>query len=264
MSDLHGGNAAVSAGLAQERSASQKANGPENTLCSEFDRYAHRYSELLDDPIRNRFAHDPLHFHRRKWLLIKELLKRFDVAAETQRWLDVGCGQGQLLELAGGNFREAIGCDPSAEMLPAHASFAMRKQPSPVELPFDSASFDFVTAVCVYHHVDREARALLTGEIKRVLVPGGLCCIIEHNPWNPVTQAIVRRCAVDADAHLLSARATLKLLHDAGFTALTTDYFLFAPERLFARLRSTEERLRDIPFGGQYVSLARAPGQPAA
>ena len=25
-----------------------------------------------------------------------------------------------------------------------------------------------------------------------MLIPGGLFCIIEHNPWNPATRAIVR------------------------------------------------------------------------
>lgn len=226
----------------------------------EFDQYAPSYSELLDDPLRNRFANDPLHFHRRKWLLIRSVLKRFTVAAEDQRWLDVGCGQGQLLELAGGHFRQAVGCDPSTVMLPAHASFTVREQPSQVELPFDDGSFEFVTAVCVYHHVHGEARTRLTNEIKRVLVPGGLCCIIEHNPWNPATQVIVRRCAVDVDAELLSARETVKLLQASGFEPLATDYFLFLPERLFNRLRGVEEKLNKVPFGGQYLSLARAPG----
>jgi SAM-dependent methyltransferase len=230
----------------------------------EFDRYAASYSTLLDDPIRNGFARDPLHFHRRKWLLIRGLLKRFGVAAETQRWLDVGCGQGQLLELAGGNFRQATGCDPSAGMLPSHATFAVREQPSPVRLPFDDSSFDLVTAVCVFHHVHGGARAMLTEEIKRVLAPGGLCCIIEHNPWNPITQVIVRRCAVDVDAELLSAGETLKLLDDSGFKPLATDYFLYLPERLFTPLRWIEEKLHKVPFGGQYVSLARAPGSTTA
>jgi SAM-dependent methyltransferase len=244
----------------QERGASQKSNDSRDILSPEFDRYAPSYSALLDDPIRNRFARDPLHFHRRKWLLIRTLLKRFGVAAEMQRWLDVGCGQGQLLELAGGNFKQATGCDPSAVMLPSHATFTVLEQPSPADLPFDDCSFDFVTAVCVYHHVHGGARPRLTNEIKRVLAPGGLCCIIEHNPWNPVTQAIVRRCAVDMDAELLSARTTLKLLEASGFECLATDYFLYSPERLFNRLRWIEGKLHKVPFGGQYISLARAPG----
>ena len=224
----------------------------------EFDEYAPSYVELLDDPLRNRFAQDPLHFHRRKWLLIEKLLKRAGVTLNAQRWLDVGCGRGELLELAGSHFAQAIGCDPSAGMLSTDSSFRMHEQPSLVELPFDDGSVDFVTAVCVYHHVHGAARTLLTREIERVLTPGGLCCIIEHNPWNPITRAIVRRCPVDADAELLTARAASKLLGEAGFEVLSTDYFLYLPEKMFQQLGFLEGILRRPPFGGQYALLARA------
>ena len=225
----------------------------------EFDQYAPSYSELLDDPVRNRFAQDPLHFHRRKWSVIQRLLKRAGVIVSTQRWLDVGCGRGELLEIAGSHFAQAIGCDPSAGMLSFHPSFGMHQQLSLVELPFEDRSVDFVTAVCVYHHVHGVARAQLTREIERVLAPGGLCCIIEHNPWNPVTNAIVKRCPVDADAELLTARTAGRLLREAGFQTLSTDYFLYLPEKLFQHLGFLEEMLRRPPFGGQYALLARAP-----
>jgi SAM-dependent methyltransferase len=224
----------------------------------EFDQYAKSYVELLDDPIRNRFAHDPLHFHRRKWLMIDRLLTRAGVTVTAQRWLDVGCGRGELLELAGSNFAQAMGCDPSAAMLPSCAPFKVHKQLSLVELPFENSSVDFVTAVCVYHHVHGRARALLSSEIRRVLAPGGLCSIIEHNPWNPITGAIVQRCPVDVDAELLSARTTSVLLQEAGFEPLSTDYFLYLPERLFKGLPFVERMLCKIPFGGQYALLAQA------
>jgi SAM-dependent methyltransferase len=223
----------------------------------EFDRYADSYAELIDDPVRNRFAQDPLYFHRRKWLLIDRLLKRSGVTARTQRWLDVGCGRGDLLKLAGGNFAQAIGCDPSVSMMPSSATFKMYEQASLVELPFEDNSVDFVTAVCVYHHVHGRARMLLTDEIRRVLAPGGLCCIIEHNPWNPVTRAIVQRCPVDVDAELLTVRRASMLLRTAGFEPLSTDYFLYLPERLFNKLSAIERALCKIPFGGQYALLAR-------
>jgi SAM-dependent methyltransferase len=228
-------------------------------ILPEFDQYAPSYAELLDDPLRNRFAKDLRHFHRRKWLLVEKLLKRARVPVSTQRWLDVGCGRGELLTIAGSHFAQAIGCDPSAGMLSKDSSFTMHHQPSLVELPFEDNTVDFVTAVCVYHHVHGEARTLLTREIERVLTPGGLCCIIEHNPWNPVTRAIVRRCPVDADAELLTARTTSRLLQQAGFQALSTDYFLYLPERMFHRLGLLEGALRRLPLGGQYALLARAP-----
>src|SRR6185437_6171244 len=77
----------------------------ENALAlPEFDQYAHSYADYLDDPLRGRFASDPLHFHRRKWLLIQRLLKRAGMDPARSRWLDVGCGQGSLLEVAGKHF----------------------------------------------------------------------------------------------------------------------------------------------------------------
>jgi len=228
-------------------------------ISAEFDQYSQSYAELLEDPIRNRFARDPLHFHRRKWQLVERLLKEANVSPKTQRWLDVGCGRGDLLELAQGNFAQAMGCDVSAGMLRSGATVPLHKQPSLVELPFDDGSVDFVTAVCVYHHVHGSARTLLTNEIRRVLTPGGICCIVEHNPWNPVTRAIVKRCPVDVDAELLTARMTNGLLEAAGFNFLTIDYFLYFPEHLFHRLSFLEEMLGQIPLGGQYALLARAP-----
>jgi ubiquinone/menaquinone biosynthesis C-methylase UbiE len=230
---------------------------PENSS-PEFDSFGPAYDQLLDDPMRNRFARDPLHFHRRKWLLMQALLKRARVAPETQRWLDVGCGQGELLSLGGSHFASAMGCDPSANMLRPNASFQTYVQTSLVKLPFEDASVDFVTTVCVYHHVHGEARTLLTSEIKRVLSPGGLCCIIEHNPWNPVTRGIVKRCAVDVDAELLTARETDRLFSASGFRTVSTDYFLYLPESLFSSLGAAEKMFSKVPLGGQYALLAQA------
>ena len=226
---------------------------------TEFDQYAPTYAELLDDPMRNKFAQDPLHFHRRKWFLIEKLLRRTGIDIRTQRWLDVGCGRGELLEIGGSNFAQAVGCDPSACMLSSYSSFKMHEQPSLVKLPFPDGFVDFVTAVCVYHHVHGAARELLTKEIKRVLIPGGLCCIIEHNPWNPATRVIVGRCPVDIDAELSTAHRTATLLRGAGFRALSTDYFLYLPERVFHKLGFLERMLCRFPFGGQYALLAQSP-----
>src|SRR5215469_2693272 len=124
----------------------------------EFDHYASAYDRLLADPLRSRFACDPLHFHRRKWLVLERLLKRVGVDPRSQRWLDVGCGRGELLSLAGGNFAQATGCDPSDGMLSSCAGVNVFQQPSPCELPFEDNSLELVTAVCVFHHVHGEAR----------------------------------------------------------------------------------------------------------
>jgi hypothetical protein len=86
-----------------------------------------------------------------------------------------------------------------------------------------------------------------------------LCCIIEHNPWNPVTRAIVKRCPVDADAELLAAREAIRLIEASGFRSLRTDYFLYLPEWLFNKFGALERLLYKIPLGGQYALLAQVP-----
>jgi ubiquinone/menaquinone biosynthesis C-methylase UbiE len=225
---------------------------------SEFDRYASSYDKLLNDPLRNRFASDPIHFHRRKWILIERLLKRAGVDPQALRWLDVGCGRGELLGLAGSKFAQAVGCDPCVGMLASNVPFKGYEQPSPVELPFEDHSFDFVTVVCVLHHVRGNDQMTLTNEIRRVLSPGGLCCVIEHNPRNPVTRAIVKRCPVDQDAELLNAHQASKLLEASGFTLFSEDYFLYLPEALFHFFSDAERVLSILPFGGQYALVAHA------
>ena len=219
----------------------------------EFDLYARAYSELLRDPIRDRFAGNTSFFHERKWTLIREFLADRRLDPGSLNWLDVGCGEGDLLKLAGGNFAWAAGCDPSIEMIRSCRGMETRQQPSPSELPFPDNSFDLVTAVCVYHHVHGHHRALLTDSIRRVLKPGGVFCMIEHNSWNPVTRLIVKRCPIDRDAELLSARDASAVLRSAGLEVLETAYFLYFPSQIYSRMCGVERLLRRFAMGGQFA-----------
>jgi SAM-dependent methyltransferase len=228
----------------------------------EFERYAANYSDLLRDPIRDGFAGDPAFFHRRKWMVIRDFLAGRNLDSSKLTWLDVGCGQGELIELAGSNFSRAVGCDPSRAMIKSSGSSEVYEQPSPTELPFADKSFDFITAVCVYHHVHGDARGQLTKSIHRVLKPHGLFCMIEHNPWNPLTQLIVKRCPVDAEAELLSASLARRLVRAADFEVLDTTYFLFLPEGIFQRMGAVERTLRRCPLGGQFAVSFQKSSEP--
>jgi SAM-dependent methyltransferase len=225
---------------------------------TEFDQYAARYPDLLRDPIRDRFTVTPDFFHRRKLSLILDFLARHNTDPKQVSWLDVGCGQGDLLKLGSSEFARALGCDPSREMAQSCASRQIFEQPSPTELPFADRSFDLATAICVYHHVSRESRMALTSSIYRALKPGGIVCMIEHNPWNPATQLIVKKCPVDRDAQLLTASQAAHIMRSAGFRILETVYFLYLPERLFRRVAGMENLLRKLPLGGQFAVFGKA------
>ena len=221
-----------------------------------FDNYAGDYDALIHDPIRDRFAAGTRFFFERKTQVIRGFFKRRSIRTESLEWLDIGCGQGDLLRLGRQYFKSAAGCDPSQGMLQSCQDLEVHHQPSLEVLPFDDAAFDFITTVCVYHHVTPERRPLLTAEAQRVLKPGGVFCIIEHNPRNPATRLIVSRSPVDADAHLLTANETGRLLSSANSKVLETRYFLLFPERLRFAL-PVEDVLAGLPFGGQYAVFAQ-------
>lgn len=219
----------------------------------EFDNYAQTYAELLKDPVRDAFAPGSAFFAERKWILLEHMLRSQGRDARQMSWLDVGCGQGDLLRLGAPSMHNVAGCDVSAEMLASCRDLPTRVQTDPLQIPYDDASFDLVTAVCVYHHVPAESRDQLTTEISRVLRPNGLFCIIEHNPFNPMTQLIVSRTPVDQDAHLLTAGKSARLIKRAGLREVAREYFLYLPESLYRKLPMMESILRRVPAGGQYA-----------
>lgn len=226
----------------------------------EFDAFAPSYDERLKDPLRDRFTGgEPGFFHARKRDLIRSYLESRNRHARALDYLDVGCGRGELLGLLAGDFRRAAGCDPSAEMLAAldGTPAETRLQNDSGRVPFDDGSFDLVTAVCVYHHVPPAGRAALTREVTRVLRPGGIFCMIEHNPWNPITRAVVTRTPVDADAILLAPDEGRKLMRQADLTIDAQEFFLFFPAAVYRRIGALERLLTRLPLGGQYATFGR-------
>jgi ubiquinone/menaquinone biosynthesis C-methylase UbiE len=222
-----------------------------------FNAYATDYAELIRDPIREKFAASNRFFFERKLQIIRSFYRRLGVATQKLDWLDVGCGQGDLLRLGHAHFKSAAGCDPSEGMLESCSELNVRTQASMLSLPFDSQRFDFLTVVCVYHHVPLEERSAFTREALRVLKPGGIFCIIEHNPLNPVTRLIVSRTPVDADARLLRAKETHNLLNETGGRVLQSQYFLLFPERIHKYAGVIENWFASVPVGGQYAVFAQ-------
>lgn len=219
-----------------------------------FDELATSYEELLKDPIRDRFSGDEsLFFHQRKSELIRRFLRYRKMDPSSLRYLDVGCGKGELATLLKKDFLYTAVCDLSGEMMQHITEIEARIQETPTTVPFGDSEFDFVTAVCVYHHVPPALRPGLTAEIVRVLRPGGIFCMIEHNPLNPVTRLIVSRTPVDADAILLYAREARALVCQAGLRRLEQDYFLYFPQGAYSQIGRIEPLLSRIPLGGQYA-----------
>ena len=113
------------------------------------------------------------------------------------------------------------------------------------------------TGVCVVHHVLPAEWPSFFAEMRRILRPGGFACVIEHNPLNPATRLAVLRCPFDDDAVLLRSRMTGKLMRDAGFGDVSSEFFLVLPTAN-AAARRIERCLSRLPLGAQYACIARA------
>jgi SAM-dependent methyltransferase len=219
----------------------------------EFDRYARLHGESI-----RASGEEPAYFAASKAAYVARAV----AGQPPARLLDFGCGIGGTL----GFLREELpgtklhGMDVSPESLAmagqAHPDVALNLIEGD-RLAMDDDTVDVAVAACVFHHIPPVERANWLSELRRVLKPGGRLFVFEHNPWNPLTQKVVRDCEFDEDAILLSSIETRGLLRDAGFSGTHVDYTIFFPHAL-AALRPLERLLTRVPMGAQYVASGRA------
>jgi SAM-dependent methyltransferase len=220
-----------------------------------FDSYRSNYREVVQSSID--FSGLPHSFFMRaKADLLRELIAA-RLGSEQPAMLDVGCGVGSFHPLLRGMVGRLSGIDvSSASITQARAdnrdvdyrAFDGRS------FPFDDAGFDLVTAICVMHHVEPAEWAHFTSEMRRVVRPGGLICVIEHNPLNPLTRLAVSRCEFDRDAVLLGAGTTRQLMAAGGLREIGARYFLLLPWEARSA-RRIENALGNVPLGAQYAAF---------
>lgn len=229
----------------------------------DFDAYAKSYSDHLAKSIT--FCGQSHRFYvQAKVDHILRTLPMLGIDPARARALDVGCGTGETDVLLAGKVGELHGIDISEESV----SLA-RQRPETQQvrytsydgltLPYETGSFDFAFAITVVHHVPPQQWPAFFRELARVVRPGGLVAIYEHNPWNPLTRRVVNNCEFDRDAVLLTSRTTRKLMAGAGMSTALNDYILFFPWK--NGLTGTIERMigRTVPLGAQYATYGRVP-----
>ncbi len=223
------------------------------------------YPEQYRDDINRSIGFSGLDvdlFTRGKAEDVVELLNRHSQhEAAGAACLDIGCGVGILHPLLAPHVARLAGTDVAADAIEtarrANPGVDYRVQDG-ARLPYDDTSFDFCSAVCVMHHVPPAQWPAFVAEAWRVLRPGGLFAVYEHNPLNPLTKVAVWRCPFDHDAVLLRAGRVRSLLRAHGFELVTTRYLFFVPAD--ARwARSVDRALAWLPIGAQYVVCARRP-----
>src|ERR1700682_630310 len=213
-----------------------------------FDSYRGNYRDVVQSSID--FSGLPHSFFMRaKADLLRELIAR-RLGPEKPAMLDVGCGVGSFHPLLRGMVGRLSGIDvSSASIAQARAdnrdvdyrAFDGRS------FPFDDARFGLVTAIRRLHHVAPAEWTHFMNEMRRVVRPGGLVCVIEHNPLNPLTRLAVARCEFDRDAVLLGG----------GRREIGARYFLLLPWEA-KPARRVEGALSNVPLGAQYAAFGTA------
>lgn len=227
----------------------------------EFDEYKQSYVAEVEQSID--FAgqgHD--FFIRVKADELVESCDRQLGSLESRSVLDVGCGVGLMSRYVGERFGELQGIDIApgvVERAAEHCPTGNFQLYDGQQIPFEEQTFHVVFTVCVLHHVPPARWTSLVAEMARVLKPGGLLYIFEHNPYNPLTRRAVNHCPFDADATLLTRGQSTGLIRSAGLEPAESRYVLFFPWN-GAGFRRIESSLRWLPLGAQYFVSGRNVG----
>lgn len=227
-------------------------------MTSSFDRYGKTYTQEVQASIAfSGLKHD--FFVNAKVARLQRLFASH-FGMRKPALADIGCGigsmHGPMLPLCD----RIAACDPSADCV-ARAREAnppvAYQQADGRRLPWHDRSFDVALAVCVFHHVPPAERPAMLQEMRRIVVPGGLLVLIEHNPWNPGTRLAVSRCEFDDDAILLDWREARRLLTVEGL-AVSIEHFLLLPfaNAVAARI---ERATVSLPLGAQYLAAGIIP-----
>lgn len=225
---------------------------------AEFDQFADRYEDVVNASLGFvPFKVD--YFTRVKAAYFLALLREHFGATATLDVLDIGCGTGNLHKLIAGELGSLAGVDLSASSLDrarlANPSVSYVHYDGS-RLPYADASFDAAITVCVMHHVPPAQWAAFSAEMRRVVRPGGLAVVIEHNPRNVLTRRTVDRCELDADAVLLPMARTRSLLAEAGFADVAVRSILSIPS-FDPVTRQIDLILGRLGLGAQYFAVAR-------
>jgi len=220
---------------------------------SEFDQFAKDYRQLHNDNLKHT-GFDTFHFIDVK----VNCLARHE-ADKPMLWLDLGCGDGYTAEYMYRKFPswKIEGIEVSAESIEEakqkHAPNAHFQWFNGKDVPFKDNTFDAIFIACIFHHVPQNEHASLLQEAMRVLKPGGKLYVFEHNPYNPGTQYLVKTCAFDGNAKLISHRYFKKLFRRQGWIINHVNFIVFFPGwGVFKKLVPLEKYLSWLPIGGQY------------
>ena len=235
-------------------------NDQQPIMQAEFDSLAKEYTHLLDEAVALS-GESSEYFAEYK---IADLAKKCQgMDAPLNNILDFGSGIGNSVPYFRKYFVDSsISC---AEVSQASIDFAKARFPGNElylkiddSLNIDSNSYDIVFSACVFHHIPPSEHSYWLKELYRVLKPGGILAIYEHNPLNPLTVLTVKTSPLDVNAKLIFPRILCKQATKIGFVNTKISYKLFFPKFL-SLFKFLEKYMGKLCFGAQYSFITQKP-----
>lgn len=230
----------------------------EGTAQVSFDDYVETYKKEIQSSI-DFAGQDVDFFIELKANLLLKLCERVFGNTEGIKALDIGSGVGLVDKFLVNKIKSLHGIDVEDGVVEK----AKKNNPSVdyriyngTNIPFDDNTFDLTFAINVMHHVPPALWENFTKEMQRVLKPGGIAAVFEHNPVNPLTRKVVRECEFDRDAVLLNHSKIISLFKFAGLSIFKESYIVFFPFK-GGIFRSIESLLGWLPLGAQQYVAGR-------
>jgi len=241
----------LSTELKNTQQEQKKQTGGESQVS--FDDYVETYRSEIDDSI-GFIGQDVDFFIEIKAELLLKLAKKNFGDLSKVKVLDIGSGVGLVDRFLKNEIKDLYGVDVE-EGVVEKAKFnnpeVNYRLYDGAKLPFDDNTFDLCFAINVMHHVPPGMWENFSREMHRVLKPGGIAAVFEHNPLNPLTRLAVARCEFDRDAVLLNHGKIKSLFKSAGLKVFDDSYIVFFPFKA-KFFRGIEAFLGWLPMGAQH------------
>jgi ubiquinone/menaquinone biosynthesis C-methylase UbiE len=227
---------------------------------TEFDKFAEEYQALHKSNIKAS-GESPDFFSEYKIKDVCHIVSELNYS-ENLKIIDFGSGVGNSVPFINKHMPNAqLTClDVSSKSLDIARSryrdYAEYVSFDGESIPFEDEFCDVVFSACVFHHIPNDEHEKLLREIYRILKPGGMFIVFEHNPFNPLTRNAVNTCPFDENAVLITAPQFVKRIKNVGYKNIERHYRIFFP-RFFRLFRKMEKFLTWFPLGAQYYVLAR-------
>jgi SAM-dependent methyltransferase len=174
-------------------------------------------------------------------LRLAETIATFESYRKTNRLLDLGCGTGALLEVAGQLGWQAEGLDVSQPVVDHGRQLGLEVSCGELaDSKFESNSFDVVTASELLEHLSDPK--LLVQEVARILRPGGLFWTTTPHARGISARLLGTKWSVlcpPEHLQLFSVKGVIGLLRGAGFRRVVVRTEGANPHELMNRFKST-------------------------